>query len=348
VNKHNICRLFKKVHDDWMASISDPEVRAAVKTDTIISGGSIASLLLNEKVNDFDVYFTNFETTRKVAEYYIKRFIELNPDTRIKPKLAEKDLETKRVKIYIKSIGFCSEKGDAGYQYFESLPDGEGEDFVDRAMAGDDDIEGDSGILGDGSGVGGSSQEIYQNIIADADETDSAKLESEAVPDPLFAQKQKFRPVFMTSNAITLADNIQIVTRFYGSPDEIHANYDFTHCTNYWTSENGNLVLRPDAMEALLARELRYQGSKYPLCSVIRTRKFLRRNWIINAGQYLKMCFQLSELNLKDPVVLEDQLTGVDTAYFMQLIERCKSDLKKDPATQINSAYIVSLVDRMF
>ena len=67
-----------------------------------------------------------------------------------------------------------------------------------------------------------------------------------------------------------------------------------------------------------------------------------------NAGQYLKMCFQLSELNLKDPVVLEDQLTGVDTAYFMQLIERCKRDLKKDPSIQVNSAYIVSLVDRMF
>jgi len=347
MNKHNICRLFKKVHADWMASISDPEVRAAVKTDTIISGGSIASLLLGEKVNDFDVYFTDFESAKKVAEYYIKRFIELNPSTKIRPKLSEEALALKRVKIYVKSIGFCSEKGDAGYQYFESLPDGEGEDFMDRAMAGED-VEGDSGEFEDGGVVGATVQDIYKEIISSADETDSEKLDNESVLDPLFQQKQKFRPVFMTSNAITLSDNIQIVTRFYGSPDEIHANYDFTHCTNYWTSENGNLVLRPDAMEALLARELRYQGSKYPLCSVIRTRKFLRRGWIINAGQYLKMCFQLSELNLKDPVVLEDQLTGVDTAYFMQLIERCKRDLKKDPSIQVNSAYIVSLVDRMF
>jgi len=347
MNKHNISRLFKKVHGDWLASITDPNVQYAVRHNTIISGGSIASLLLGEKVNDFDVYFTDFESAKKVAEYYIKRFIELNPTTKIKPKLAEKDLEAKRVKIYVKSIGFCSEKGDAGYQYFESLPDGEGEDFMDRAMAGED-VEGDSGEFEDGGVVGATVQDIYKEIISSADETDSEKLDNESVLDPLFQQKQKFRPVFMTSNAITLSDNIQIVTRFYGTPDEIHANYDFTHCTNYWTSDNGNLVLRPDAMEALLARELRYQGSKYPLCSVIRTRKFLRRNWIINAGQYLKMCFQLSELNLKDPVVLEDQLTGVDTAYFMQLIERCKKDLKHNPATQINSAYIVSLVDRMF
>lgn len=348
MNKHNICRLLKKVHEDWMATITDPSVRDPVRFNTIISGGSIASLLLGEKVNDFDVYFTDFETTRKVAEYYIKQFIELNPSTKIKPKLAEKDLEAKRVKIYVKSMGFCSEKGDANYQYFESLPDGEGEDFVERAMSGED-VEDDAGdFVEDGGGIGGSDQEIYQNLIAEADETDSDKLEGESVPDPLVSQKLKFRPIFMTSNAITLSNNVQIVTRFYGTPDEIHANYDFAHCTNYWTSKDHNLVLRPEAMEALLARELRYQGSKYPLCSIIRTRKFLRRGWAINAGQYLKMCFQLSELNLKEPSVLEDQLTGVDTAYFHQLIERCRKDLKKDPNTQINSTYIVSLVDRMF
>ena len=48
----------------------------------------------------------------------------------------------------------------------------------------------------------------------------------------------------------------------------------------------------------LLARQLVYQGSKYPICSMIRTRKFLQRGWHINAGQYLKMAFQVSELDL--------------------------------------------------
>ena len=63
-------------------------------------------------------------------------------------------------------------------------------------------------------------------------------------------------------------------------------------------------------------------GSKYPLCSIIRTRKFIQRGYTINAGQYLKMAMQLNELDLKDVSVLQDQLIGVDSAYFDMVI-RC-------------------------
>ena len=73
-------------------------------------------------------------------------------------------------------------------------------------------------------------------------------------------------------------------------------------------------------------------------------RKFVQRGWQINAGQILKMAMQISELNLKDLKVLEDQLTGVDTAYFVQLIERLK---EKDPE-KVDSAYLIEIVDRIF
>jgi hypothetical protein len=104
------------------------------------------------------------------------------------------------------------------------------------------------------------------------------------------------------------------------------------------------LVLRPAALEALLSKELRYVGSKYPICSIVRLRKFIERGWRINAGQILKMAMQISELNLKDVTVLEDQLTGVDTAYFIQLLERLK---EKDPE-KVDAAYLVEIIDRIF
>lgn len=53
---------------------------------------------------------------------------------------------------------------------------------------------------------------------------------------------------------------------------------------------------------------------------------------------------QISELDLTDPNVLEDQLTGVDVAYFMEIIEKVKD---KDP-NKINTAYLIEIVDRMF
>ncbi len=96
-------------------------------------------------------------------------------------------------------------------------------------------------------------------------------------------------------------------------------------------------------MEALLARELRYQGSLYPLCSIIRTRKFIKRGYTINAGQYLKMCMQLNELDLTDVDVLEDQLTGVDVAYFYQVIKYIR-----DNKIDITTAYIVEVINRIF
>jgi hypothetical protein len=141
-----------------------------------------------------------------------------------------------------------------------------------------------------------------------------------------------------------LSHKVQIVLRFYGSADTIHENYDYVHCTNYWTSKDDELVLRQPALESLLAKELRYVGSKYPICSVIRLRKFIKRGWTVNAGQILKMMLQISELDLKDHKVLQDQLTGVDAAYFVQLV----SMVKENDPEKVNSAYLVEIIDRMF
>lgn len=161
-------------------------------------------------------------------------------------------------------------------------------------------------------------------------------------------EKPRYRPVYLSSNAITLSDKIQIVIRFYGEPEQIHENYDFVHCTNYWTSADNELVLRPEALEAILNKDLRYVGSKYPICSVIRARKFIQRGWKINAGQYLKMLFQISQLDLQDLQVLEDQLVGVDSAYFLMLIDALSAKREEDPGFKIDSAYLATIIDRIF
>ena len=160
--------------------------------------------------------------------------------------------------------------------------------------------------------------------------------------------KDPYRPVFLSTNAITLADKVQLVTRFYGSPEDIHKNYDFVHCTNYFDFGSGELVLKQEALECLMNKELKYHGSKYPLCSVIRTRKFIQRGFHINAGQYLKMCFQLSQLDLTNIDVLEDQLCGVDSCYFMQLIEGLRSKQENDPNFKVEETYVASIIDRIF
>lgn len=282
--------IIAKKFNAFADSIEDEKVRALVKKNTIVTGGCIASMLLGEKVNDFDLYFADKETCVAVGEYYVAKFVAATGH----PMKLEYDGD--RVRI-------VTEAGHRG------------------ETAGDVATLTDSGEI----------EDAYEDLTEAAQEAES---EGDA----------EYRPVFMSTNAITLTDRVQLVLRFYGDPDAIHENYDFVHCTNYWVSRDGSLTLRQPALESLLSRELRYVGSKYPVCSVIRLRKFIRRGWVINAGQILKAVMQISELDLTDPKVLEDQLTGVDSAYFFEVMRNLR---EKDPE-KVNAAYLVEIIDRMF
>lgn len=152
----------------------------------------------------------------------------------------------------------------------------------------------------------------------------------------------KYKALAITTNAITLTDQIQIVLRFVGPASEIHKNYDFIHTTNYFTEAEG-VVLNQPALESILARELRYVGSLYPVCSLFRIKKFIKRGWTITAGEMLKIAWDISKLDLSNVATLQDQLTGVDAAYFNQIISLIKQEGKP-----IDRTYLFELVNRIF
>ena len=156
-------------------------------------------------------------------------------------------------------------------------------------------------------------------------------------------KKDLYKLAFISRNAISLSNDIQIVTRFSGTNEEIHKNFDFIHATNYWTYDT-KLVTNLKAVESLLTKQLRYQGSLYPLTSVIRMKKFILRGWKISAGEILKILYQTSKLNLDDPIVLEDQLVGVDIAYFSDLIRLINS---VDPVLR-TPEFFIRAIDKIF
>ena len=98
----------------------------------------------------------------------------------------------------------------------------------------------------------------------------------------------------------------------------------------------------------VMAKQLVYQGSKYPLTSIIRSKKFLLRGYNINAGEYLKMCWQISELDLSNLSVLEDQLMGVDVAYFNILIRILKEQTEKDSKFKVTTEWLFRIIDKIF
>ena len=154
---------------------------------------------------------------------------------------------------------------------------------------------------------------------------------------------KKYQPAYFSPNAISLTDNIQIVIRFHGNNEDIHKTFEFIHATNYFTFEEG-LVTNIKALESILTKQLFYQGSLYPLTSIIRMKKFIKRQWNINAGEILKIMFQISLLDLKDPDVLAEQLIGVDVAYFDKLIEI----LRGVESEKLTSTYLNTIIDKVF
>lgn len=306
--KNGIRIELKKKIEDWIKSIDDEELRQVVARNTIVTGGAIASMLLGEKINDYDIYLKTKEATKALANYYVKKFMEFNGDkfngmeVKYIPEVREEKLknikgtEEERIVIFMKSAGVASESQE-DYTYYE--------------LGGMDDA------------------------------TEFASTLAEEIKDD---SKPKYRPIFLSQNAITLSDKMQIVIRFYGNPDEIHENYDFQHAKCWYDYDKNHLHLDPEALECLLSRTLIYRGSLYPIASIFRMKKFLERGWRISAGQQLKIMWQISELDLKNMDVVREMLVGVDMAYLYQLVDA----LSKTDPEKIDSAYVSTIIDKIF
>ena len=342
MNRKIIKGVLNKKISQWIASIKDENVRKLAEDNVIVTGGAIANLLLNEEVKDYDIYFRDKATTWAVAKYYVDKFNARNTENvnklggKAKAYLLDGEWVTNGTLNKSADPAMVEEFANQG-------------SVKTRMIAGCTPDRVKIIVRSDGVAADKDYKEVLDQpfedaveAISDADQVDEKLLEKEG------DQKEAYRPIFLSTNAITLSDKIQLVIRFYGEPEAIHKSYDFTHCTNYYDHGKKELVLKQEALECLINKELKYQGSKYPLCSVIRTRKFIKRGYHINAGQYLKMCFQLSQLDLTNIDVLEDQLVGVDSAYFSQLINGLRAKQENDPTFKVEESYVVSIIDKIF
>jgi hypothetical protein len=290
----------KEKIDAWLESITDESLREDLRESTIVTGGCIASMLHEDPVNDYDLYFTNKKVVKDLINYYKDPKWPIVVLDGVFKELYKED--------WVKLNG-----------YDKWIPD---QSSYTMAV---ENLDKDRVTMYFNAKVG-------YKVEAPSDES----------------KRPKFSPLFFSANAITLTDEIQLITRFHGSPAEIHKNFDFVHATNYYKVSTGELYTNKKALTSLLTRELRYMGqSKYPLTAMIRTRKFQARGYTINAGEMLKIMFQLNGFNLADPVVLSEQLIGVDIAYFNDLIAALIK-AKEDPDFVLDNVWIMQEIDRIF
>jgi len=282
--------------NEWLSSIDDLQLRKDLLDNVLVSGGSIASMLLGVDVNDYDLYIMDRSVLLRLTQYYTKGLEDVSI------------LDGTKYNEYVAQI-------EADYQGintpFEKM---QGARISAVRTLKPDQIK------------------LYFD-----DKTGGKRFDTDTEPE------RKYQLAFLSANAISLTDKIQIVIRFHGDADKVHETFDYIHATNYWTNKTG-VKTNIQALESLLTKQLKYQGSFFPITSVIRMGKFLKRGWNINAGDIFKMCLQIGELDLKNPDVLEEQIIGVDVAYFEILIQ----DIREVPREKLNAAYIFEIIDRVF
>ncbi len=310
--------ILNKKLNNWIETIKDETLANQVKQDVIVSGGAIASMLQGEPANDYDIYFRNYDTAKAIAEYYVSEFNTKKGNLKTKsisscnPVVREEVIKNikneyeKRIIIFMKSSGVASET-QSEYAYFESESEESASDFIES---------------------------LSLKNLADI---------AEELLQETKGKNNKYSPVFLSDNAVTLTDKVQLIIRFYGEPEDILRNYDFVHSMCFYDYAKGNLQYHPEALESILSKSLLYRGSLYPIASLFRIRKFIARGWRITAGQMLKIIWQVKDLDLEDPKVLREQLIGVDQAYMHQLLRALENK-----EGRVDSTYIAKLIDEIF
>jgi len=326
--------LVKKVNS-WLDTITDEAVKSAICKDIIITGGCFPSMIQNEVPKDFDCYFRTKETVLKVAEYYADVWNELHGAKVNKAGYVAKVMVLDGANPSSEIIKYFGkekvEKRETGAVIVDNcLPE-----RVKMVFPSD-------GFTGDPEEVR-ASEELGVDTVEAIEELDEMKAD-----EVLEKDKKDYNPVFISSNAITLSRGIQVIVRFYGESSDIHDTYDFEHTKAYFDYGKGVLEIPKKVYECVINKTLIYTGSKYPVCSIFRLRKFINRGWKINAGQMLKICLQISELDLMNINVLEDQLIGVDSLYFINLIQQFRAQKEKDGSFELTSNYVISIIDEIF
>ena len=252
IKQATIKKIIKRKLEFWLDTITDNHVKQIARENVIVCGGALTSLLLGEKPNDYDLYFKTYDSVLKIAEYYANKFNEANKlksinnyNVSIKTSsfININGESENRITMYMKSAGVASETQDI-YKYFENLPENLTEDFTESLTERSvKDLEEHP-------------EEIINNV------TEELKI------------KQPYRPIFISDNAITLANKTQLIIRFYGNSSEIFKNFDFIHAQCYYDLKENKLECSQESLSAILSKTLIYNGSLYPIASIFRIRKF--------------------------------------------------------------------------
>lgn len=131
------------------------------------------------------------------------------------------------------------------------------------------------------------------------------------------AKVRKGDLAFLSKNALSLKNGIQVIFRFVGPPEEVFTTFDYEHCKVAWEPHPLGLTLGSTkfygrSLESLAKAELMYSGNtRFVLSALSRLNKFIRRGWGIAPSSLLALALTASKIDWNNKVALEEELLGI-------------------------------------
>lgn len=138
-------------------------------------------------------------------------------------------------------------------------------------------------------------------------------------------------PAFVSNAAVSYKEKgtrFQLISKIYGTPEQIIKRFDFTisMAALEVTDEEQEFVMHPYFLEHLAGRLLVFdRDAQYPIASLWRAVKFVKRGYHLPAMEILKMVLRCRELQLSTYNDVADQLDGVDAIYLKELTDSLRA-----------------------
>lgn len=106
------------------------------------------------------------------------------------------------------------------------------------------------------------------------------------------------------------------------NPLDIITHFDYTICMGAFDLDSMEFILHNKFLEHVAGRELCYNiYGKYPLSSLFRLRKYLKKGYTISGTEIIKLGLSINALQMKTYHDLKAQLQGIDTLFLKELTD---------------------------
>ena len=141
-----------------------------------------------------------------------------------------------------------------------------------------------------------------------------------------------------------------VMPSLFGDPKTIFSYYDFTVCmAAYQFSKDGQdegFVFGEDFFKHIGQRRLVFHtGTKFPICSMLRVMKYIKKGFFIGGMELLKMGLAIHSLKLETYADLRSQLQGIDTAFLSDLTAQMRPGEPLGVKNYVMDEFMVMLED---